>query len=52
MPVVNPVHAALAVAEGRARFRMRHSKTAYPVPRKVAAGSRLSSLRGGYGVSR
>ena len=52
VPVVNPVHAALAVAEGRARFRMRHSKTAYPVPRKVASGSRLASLLGGYGVSR
>ncbi len=44
VPVVNPVHAALAVAEGRARFRMRHSKAAYPAPRKVATGSRLSSL--------
>jgi hypothetical protein len=28
------------------------SPLAYPVPRKVAAGSRLSSLLGGYGVSR
>ena len=35
VPVVNPVHAALAVAEGRARFGIRHSKTAYPRPRKV-----------------
>lgn len=52
VPVVNPVHAALAVAEGRARYRMRHSKAAYPVPRKVASGSRLSSLLGGHGVSR
>jgi allantoin racemase len=52
VPVVNPVHAALAVAEGRARFGMRHSKTAYPVPRKVASGSRLSGLLGGQGVTR
>lgn len=36
VPVVNPVHAALAVAEGRARFRVRHSKVAYPTPRKLA----------------
>jgi allantoin racemase len=26
------------------RFRMRHSKAAYPAPRKLIAGSRLSSL--------
>ena len=47
IPGNRPVHAALAVAEGRARFRMRHSKTAYPVPPKLAAGSRLSSLLAG-----
>jgi allantoin racemase len=35
VPVVNPVQAALAVAEGRARFRMRHSKTAYPAPSRL-----------------
>lgn len=52
VPVVNPVHAALAVAEGRARFRMRHSKAAYPAPRKIAAGSHLPDLLGGHGVSR
>ena len=30
-----------------ARFRMRHSKAAYPAPRKLIAGSRLSSLLAG-----
>lgn len=39
--------AARASTAARARFRMRHSKTAYPVPGKVAAGSRLSSLLAG-----
>jgi allantoin racemase len=47
VPVANPVHAALIAAEGRARFRMRHSKAAYPSPRKLASGSRLSSLLAG-----
>ncbi|HEV7725508.1 MAG TPA: aspartate/glutamate racemase family protein [Modestobacter sp.] len=44
VPVVNPVQAALMLAEGRARFGLRHSKRAYPLPRKVAAGASLADL--------
>jgi hypothetical protein len=31
-------------AEGRARFGLRHSKLAYPLPRKIAAGASLADL--------
>ena len=44
VPVVNPVQAALMTAEGRARFGLRHSKLAYPLPRKIAAGASLADL--------
>ncbi len=44
VPVVNPVQAGLLTAEGRARFGLRHSKRAYPLPRKVAAGAALREL--------
>jgi allantoin racemase len=44
VPVVNPVQAALLIAEGRARFGLRHSKRAYPLPRKLAAGASLPEL--------
>jgi allantoin racemase len=44
VPVVNPVQAGLVLAQGRARFGMRHSKLAYPTPRKLAAGTRLADL--------
>ncbi|MCW2509162.1 MAG: Asp/Glu racemase [Modestobacter sp.] len=44
VPVVNPVQAGLMTAEGRARFGLRHSKRAYPLPRKVAAGASLADL--------
>ncbi|MEV5301464.1 aspartate/glutamate racemase family protein [Amycolatopsis methanolica] len=44
VPVVNPVKAALAIAHARAQFGWRHSKTAYPTPRKLAAGATLGDL--------
>jgi allantoin racemase len=44
VPVVNPVKAALALAHGRAHFGFRHSKLAYPTPRKLAAGTPLDGL--------
>jgi allantoin racemase len=44
VPVVNPVQAALALAEGRARFGMRHSKVAFPTPMKMSAGASLADL--------
>ncbi|MDA3630628.1 aspartate/glutamate racemase family protein [Saccharopolyspora sp. WRP15-2] len=44
VPVLNPVKAALAIAHARALFGWRHSKTAYPTPRKLAAGATLDDL--------
>ena len=44
VPVVNPVQAALMIAHGRASFGVRHSKVAYPTPRKMAGGASLADL--------
>ena len=44
VPVVNPVQAALMLAYGRASFGVRHSKAAYPMPRKMRAGASLADL--------
>jgi allantoin racemase len=44
VPVVNPVKAALAIAHGRAHFGLRHSKLAYPTPRKITTGTALTGL--------
>lgn len=39
VPVVNPARAALKVAEAMVGAGLRHSKRAYPLPPKLAAGS-------------
>lgn len=47
IPTVNPVLAGLKVAELMVDMGLTHSKTAYPVPPKMAAGAQLDDLHTG-----
>ncbi|MDR7418049.1 MAG: aspartate/glutamate racemase family protein [Armatimonadota bacterium] len=50
IPVVNPVHAGVKMMQALCEMGLRHSRTAYPVPPKLAKAARETATRTETGV--